>query len=384
MVGVLLWLVWRDTREPALLTGLALCAGLTGSFKFTALATCIAWALILLVELRMQQRSWRDTLTSLLRFGLIAAVPVLPWLFRNWTLTGNPVYPMFASVLPTRDWTVEHGQLFSRYVRYYSWGVASGSRLTEGMRKLLLVTAALLVLAFAAALWSRTRRPALRILLIFATVYTLSCIALTGLLFRYWLPGIACFSVVGFVTLEQWLPKARQKYGLAAFLSVLALAVQFKEERKRDSALLPELRLITGVSTPAREHAADPLWQMWARVTANTPPEARILVAAFYTTFGASSFGCYVLGRNCFTTDSHLQRYIRLDDWNEFLASVDRAKIEYLLVSDQRWTAGRHGFDFLAGRNEYPFCVRLAREYGEKVTSFEHLSLYRLRPIVAR
>ncbi|HWZ89373.1 MAG TPA: hypothetical protein VNW92_11000 [Polyangiaceae bacterium] len=383
MVGVLLWLVWRETREPALLTALALCAGLTGSFKFTALSICIAWACIIFAELRMQQRSWRDSLALLLRFGLIASVPVLPWLLRNWRLTGNPIYPMFPSVIPTRDWTIEHGKLFSRYIRYYSWGVASGARLTEGVRKALLVVSAVLVLAFAAALWSQTKRPALRILLALATVYTILCIALTGLLFRYWLPGVACFSVVAFVLLEQRLPKTGLRYAPALVLIALALGLQLREEGKRESGVLSELRLATGLSTPAREHTGDPLWQMWAQVTASTPPDARILVAAFYTTFGASSFGCYPLDRVCFTTDSHLQRYIRLDDWDQFLASVDRAKIQYLLLSDQRWTAGRHGFTFLAGQNEYPFCTRLASEYGEKVTSFQHLTLYRLRPIQA-
>lgn len=381
MMSVLLWLVWRETREPKLLTCLALCAGFTGSFKFTALSIGVAWACIILAELRMQNRSWRDSLLLLTRFGLVASGPVLPWLVRNWKITGNPVYPMFASIIPTRDWTVEHGQLFSRYIRYYSWGIASGSRLTQNVRLALLAASSVAILMLAAILWSLGKRPALRILLAFATVYTLLCIALTGLLFRYWLPGVACFSVVAFVILDERLKRQSWKYATALSLMVLALLVQLQQERKRDSGLVSELKLITGLSTPAREHAQDPLWQMWARVVANTPSDARILVAAFYTTFGSSSFGCYPLNRICFTTDSHLQRYIRLDDWHEFLASVKRANIQYVLISDERYTAGRHGFSFLAGRNEYPFCVRLAQEYGEKVTSFEHLALYRLRPI---
>lgn len=381
MASVLLWLIWRETREPELLTCLALCAGLTGAFKFTALSTGVAWACIIFAELRLQKRSWRDTLTALLRFGLIASGPVLPWLLRNWKLTGNPVFPMFASIIPTRDWTVEHGALFSRYIRYFSWGVASGSKLSESARKGLLLLAAIVITALAAGLWSRTKRPALRTLLAFSTVYTLLCIALTGLLFRYWLPGVVCFTVVGFVLFEQRLPQTRLRYAPALAMIALALGIQLAGERKRESGLLSELRLITGLSTPAEEHANDLLWPMWARIRANTTPDARILVASFYTTFGASSFGCYLLERTCFTTDSHLQRYIRLDDWNEFLASVRLAKIQYLLISDQQFTAGRFGFDFPAGQNEFPFCKRLASEYGEPVTSFAHLTLYRIRPV---
>ena len=112
-----------------------------------------------------------------------------------------------------------------------------------------------------------------------------------------------------------------------------------------------------------------------------TPPDAKILVAAFYTTFGSTSFGCFPFDRQCFVTDSHAQRYIRLDTWPAFVDSVAAAGIQYVLISEQQFAANRHGFTFEAGTNEYPFCARLVAEYGELIAKGEHLLLYRLQAL---
>ncbi|MEI9953267.1 MAG: hypothetical protein WDO74_30895 [Pseudomonadota bacterium] len=384
MVSVLVWLAWREKHESVLLTCLALCAGFTGSFKFTALPIGLAWAVAILAELRIQNRGWKETLALLARYGVIAALPVLPWLLRNWQATGNPIYPMLASVIPTRDWPAEHGQLFSRYVRYFSWGIAPGSRLNEGMRQGLLLLTGLLLVGFAAALWSRTRRPALRILIALALLYTLQCVALTGLLSRYWLPGTACFSMVGFVLLEASLPRTAMKHAVAQALITIALAVQLRLELKIWPRLPTDLRLATGLSTGQQERASDPIWQMWGQIRSKTPEDARILVVAFYNAYGASSFGCFPFGRTCFTTDSHLQHTIRFDSWHEFLASIERANIQYLLIPDHSWRSDRRSLAFVAGQNEYPFCDRLASDFGERISKIGELSLYRLRPIRPR
>ena len=42
-------------------------------------------------------------------------LPVLPWLWRTWMVTGNPIYPMFAGIFPTRDWDTAAGTAFDHY-----------------------------------------------------------------------------------------------------------------------------------------------------------------------------------------------------------------------------------------------------------------------------
>jgi hypothetical protein len=81
-------------------------------------------------------------------------------------------------------------------------------------------------------------------------------------------------------------------------------------------------------------------------------------------------------------TDSHLQGFIRLDSWPAFLESIKDARITYVVISDMLFAAGRHGFTFTAGTNEYPFCRRLVDDYGTLLNQNEHLQVYRLRPVV--
>jgi hypothetical protein len=377
MMSVLVWLVFREQRDRALLSALALCAGLTGSFKFTALSVVVAWAAILVLDLWLAGDRLAAIALRLLRFGAIASIPVLPWLYRNWSITGNPVYPTLASLIPTRDWSAEHAATFSRYIRYYSWGVASGGRWNDGVRQGLSIGAGAVVVGGALLLQRFTRNATVKILVAFGALNIVLCIGLTGLVFRYWLPGLACLTLSLFVIAGQKLSDAR-KHILALALISCALLAQLRVERTREPGFLSDLRVGLGLRTAQAEHANDPRWQMWEFIKSSTPRDAKILVAAFYTTYGASSFGGFPLERTCFTTDSHLQAYIRLNTWDEFLASVKAAHIDYLLVADEQCCPDRIGFEFAAQRNEFPFCKRLGAEYGEQVARFEHLNLYRL------
>jgi hypothetical protein len=266
-------------------------------------------------------------------------------------------------------------------MHYYTWGVASGAGLSEETRKALVILTALLVVGTAGLLSWLTRDLTLRILLAMTTIYTVLCVLLTGLVFRYWLFGIVCFTLVAAIVLRQLVPKLALSRGAGLVLITIAMLVQIDRERRRPQQFFDDVSIATGMRTPEQVHADDPVWQLWGKVRELTPPDAGILVAAFYTTFGASSFGCFPIDRKCFTTDSHLQRFIRLDTWPAFLNSVAAAGIQYVLISDEQFVMDRHGFTFTEGTNEYPFCARLVAQYGEVIAKSEHLSLYRLRPL---
>jgi hypothetical protein len=75
-----------------------------------------------------------------------------------------------------------------------------------------------------------------------------------------------------------------------------------------------------------------------------------------------------------------LQTYIGFEDWTTFVQSVKRAGITNVLIFDKQNVPGRHGFSFRAGANEYPFCRRLADEYGMKLAQFGNLQLYQVWP----
>jgi hypothetical protein len=381
VVSVLAWLAWRGHPNQQGLLVVALCAGIAVSFKLTAAPLVVAWICTIALELRSRGASWLEVLKRLLIFGVIAAAPTCPWLLRNFLVTGNPIYPMLADLIETRDWSIEQTQILSRYMHYYSWGIASGARLSEEARKALILLTALLVVGTAGLLSWLTRDLNLRLLLALATIYIVLCVLLTGLYFRYWLFGIVCFTLVAAIVLRQLVPQLARRRGIALALIATSLLMQIDRERRSPQRFLDDLSIATGVRTPEQVHADDPVWQLWGKVRELTPPDAKILIAAFYTTLGESSFGCFPIDRKCFTTDSHLQRFIRLDTWPAFLNSVAAAGIQYVLISDQQFAANRHGFTFTEGTNEYPFCARLVAEYGEVIAKSEHLSLYRLRPL---
>ena len=126
------------------------------------------------------------------------------------------------------------------------------------------------------------------------------------------------------------------------------------------------------------EYVDRPDWHVWNYLNAHTPVDAHVLMAAFYTSYGASSAGGFWIDRTCYATDSHLQRYIRLNDWREFLRSVGEASIDYVALPMDQASTKRLGFQFPAADNEYPFCRRLVEEYGEKVFEAGKLGVYHI------
>jgi hypothetical protein len=194
MASVLIWIVWRQSHDNSLLRCGALCAGLAGSYKFTALSVGLAWLVLVL-----ETKTWRTIVSSLTflvrRYGVLLAAPVLPWLFRNWTLTGNPVYPMFASVIPTRDWGPEQARVFGVFFHYYNWGKRYAQLGESNRKEILLASAVCMFVLFAVAIL-RTGREEYRRLLAFSAVVFTAAIAVIGLYFRFWLPGIMSLCLV--------------------------------------------------------------------------------------------------------------------------------------------------------------------------------------------
>jgi hypothetical protein len=379
VTSMLVWLVWYEHQERTpWLYLLALYAGLAGSFKTTAVALALAWMPLVLAEQLRRSVPAFVALRRVVLFGAVSALPVLPWLFRNFQQTGNPLFPMLASIIPTRDWPPDHAEIFGKFVRYYSWGVARGLGMSESQRKLLLYGAAIAVAAAGVVAVRLVSRPVLKRLLTFSATFVAISIPLTGLIQRYWLAGFAGAALVGTaIAYDRW-PKAFQSYVPAALLMAVALVTGLRTSPSGHE-LARDLRIATGISTMEQEYQGSPLWNIWRYINHETPADSRILMAAFYTTFGASTYGAFGVDRTCFATDAHLQAYIRLDTWPAFIESLNRASIDYAVVADREFTGPRLGLSFPAARNEFAFSRRLAEEYGDKVYQLGEVALYRLK-----
>lgn len=382
VASVLLWLVWREEKHRTLILCMALFAGFAGSFKFTSLAVSLAWGPVLFYDSRHAGASWRQCTALVLRFGMISAIPVAPWFIRNAFVTGNPVYPLFSTFFRTRDWSSAQAAVFGKYIHYYAWGIKEGARLSELQRKEIVVATVLTIGLAGMVTGTVVRRQVLRSLLGFAVLFAVVTVSLTGLYYRYWLPATIVICLVLVVsTTQRWSSTPWCYWASSALVLVGVVRILRYEGRE---AFVSSARVASGLRSFSAEHATDGAWNMWRYINSQTPTDARVMAAAFYTSMGASSFGGVWVDRTFFTTDSHLQGVIRLQNWQEFVESVEKLKITHMLIFDKQYDPNRYGFSFLAQRNEYPFCRRLADEYGQKLFQGGNLQLYRVFPERAR
>jgi tetratricopeptide (TPR) repeat protein len=85
-----------------------------------------------------------DLLRKVLPAVALCLVPCLPWLARNWYETGNPVYPLFARVIPSLHWTEWNTRVL--------WGSMPNAGITLAWE-----TPAGAALSYALAFWNGAR-----------------------------------------------------------------------------------------------------------------------------------------------------------------------------------------------------------------------------------
>lgn len=90
--GLILLDQWRYSAEKLNLVFSGLFIGFAFSTKYTAGILAIVLAVVYLWH---TWRSKRPLFPNSFYFGISALLAMLPWLLRNWAMTGNPFYPFF-------------------------------------------------------------------------------------------------------------------------------------------------------------------------------------------------------------------------------------------------------------------------------------------------
>lgn len=108
--------IWDAERAPALLIPIGLLAGFGYAAKYTAFLAVpyalgfVAW------------KTWRKRaplVRPLLVVASCAAIPMLPWIVKNWLWLGNPFSPFFNGVFPNPYVTVGFEREYTAYFRMY-------------------------------------------------------------------------------------------------------------------------------------------------------------------------------------------------------------------------------------------------------------------------
>ena len=192
VASMVCWMLWFDTADRAWLRPAALLAGLAVSFKLTSLLFPVALLAltILVVRSRGRRETGVDDLGPKGIAGLMALVvaPIAPWLVRSLVVTGNPVFPLLARWIPSRDFPAAMSNDFETYNRYMLWGNRWGYRLSIDTRRLILVAIGLGVLIVGALVYRRLRDPLHRAVTLVVVSIVLVQLAAAGLYARYWIP----------------------------------------------------------------------------------------------------------------------------------------------------------------------------------------------------
>lgn len=363
--AALAWMLWHRTRERGWLTCAALCAGFAASFKLTGLFASVIFAALTCVA-RWREVSPGRALRGGLVYACVALLPLLPWLWRTWHQTGNPIYPHLSSLFPTRDWSPEAGAALDAYFKHYNWGSGLGAGWSLAQRQAARL-AAMAVVATATLLlvWRWQDREA-RLLTAAAGALLLTALATTGLYVRLLLPVLALVYVILCMGASKALQARRWVQGLVLLLA-LANATLYVRGANPGEALA----VVTGrLSRDAYLARRLPLMPLWNYVNVQLPKEARLLFAGLG--------GSYYSDRYCYLTDAYLQRRIRLDTWENYRDDIRQEGIGYAIVPDALPPQPRLGPDYAPARNELPFARRLAEAHGERLFGAGGMSLYRL------
>ena len=192
VASTLCWTLWFRSTDRAWLRAAALLAGFAVSFKLTSVLFPVALTAltILVVRARGRRATGMDGVGVKSVAGLAALVvaPVLPWLVRSLVLTGNPVFPLLARWIPSRDFPPEMSSDFETYNRYMLWGNRWGYDLSIDTRRLILGIIGLVILAIGALVYRRLRDPVHRAVTLVVVSTVLVQLLAAGLYTRYWIP----------------------------------------------------------------------------------------------------------------------------------------------------------------------------------------------------
>lgn len=328
VASALAWMVWFESRQASYLRCAGLLAGMGASFKLTAALVPVALSaltlVILLREDREQRRSWAGSAKLLSMLVAFVALPVLPWLARSAIMTGNPFFPMFAQIIPSRDFTALQSKQFDEYNRYMAWGVGSGKDWSLGLRKQMLAGAALALALPGAFLAWRQRTFLSRTVAWVVLVSILVQLSAAGLYKRYWMPLLAVAALPMLLLGERWLRERWAEKAVVVASAALSLFAAKQILASVGGDLAGLLKTPLGIERQRafleRQLTMLPIYDS---INREAPPSAGVMLAA-----NCSGFH---IDRSTYCADL-VQSALRVSSWDEFKSDLLRLGISYVIA----------------------------------------------------
>jgi hypothetical protein len=371
VAATLAWIVWFQRGGAGWLRLTAVLAGSAVSFKLTAALVPLALGALTACALfsrAPRERRFSEVL-SVWRLLPFLAAPVLPWLIRSAIVTGNPVFPLFARVIPSRDFSPEIAARLEFNNRYMFWASNFGAGWTLERRQMILAGVALLLVIAGALLFLRLSSWMQRASLLVLLVVALAQISVVGLYARYWMPVLAILQLPVLALLEPALrARALKVLGVAA----LAL-VSVVQARRIFGTVRGDVRGVAGTAFglhDKREFVTQhlPLYPLYEYVNKELPQNAHVMLSFFCA-------GFYV-DRRTFCPDIN-QNSLRLWTREAFLADVRRLKITHVLAP-QDWLVHAAGASVPGYAERERVVGEFLTKHGRLLTSAYENGLYAL------
>ena len=385
--SALAWIIWfqappAERRAGWLRAAFAL-AGIGVSFKLTAALFPIAIATLTLAAIT-DRRAGRETPLGVARLPLwsllpCVALPILPWLVRSALVTGNPIFPLFARFIPSRDLSPGLAKQFDDYNRYMLWASRAGAHLSLEQRKLILLGVGLITLAIAGFVFVRERSRVARAVTLVLAVTVLVQLAAVGLYGRYWIPALAVMQLPVLAALSRAIPGLPSKRALSAALLVVTGVGALLQIRQCVSSVNGDVRglVLTALGIePQRSFvlAHLPLFPLYEQANRELPPDAKIVLSTYC--------GGFYLDRTTYCAE-FVQDSLRLTSWNAFSDDVRRLEVSDVLAprdlntknsNDAEPGGGSVSELFRRQQNEY--VGRLLDEHGHLLGAASDQGLY--------
>jgi len=378
--ATLAWVIWFQERDRAWLRCAVLLAGLAVSFKLTAGLFPVALAALTIVTLVHEAREARasavSAVLSLVPLLPLLVLPVLPWLVRSALVTGNPVFPMGAQWIPSRDFSGPLAAKFEHYNRYMVWGINLPPSWDLDRRRKFFNGVALALLAGGGLVAWRQRTFMTRATACVVLGTALVQLGAAGLYKRYWIPVFSVFQILAIAMfarelLARW---ARNAILLITGLGSLFQARQSLKSVEMDASGL--LRTAIGIE-PQHEFALrhDPLFPIYEYANNRLPQSAGLMMSQYC--------GGFYLDRNSFCADI-TQEALRYADFPTFVADLRKLGITHA-IAPRSWaelgskpTMEGGNVSMLVREQEHAQVSVLLREHARLLVAADNQGLYAL------
>jgi hypothetical protein len=328
IAATLAWLVWLNTRDTAWLRCAFILAGFSVTFKLTAALFPVTLAALTVVAILNTASERHEPvlpqLTRLLWLVPFVAVPVIPWFVRSAIVTGNPVFPLFAKLIPSYELSGSMVASYEEFNRYWNWGTGFSVNWPLAMRKRILATAAILTLVVGGVAITRVRSRFGRQIAAVILAMTLVQLITAGLYVRYWVPTLG---VLQLFVLGLFRPILAMRAAKVA-LVVITVACSLLQARRAISSVGRDLGGLAKTAFGFADRRAFllqhmPLFPIYEYANQTLPPAAGVLLNGYC--------GGFYLDRSTYCFDFP-QEAVRSTTWNEFLSDVRRLGITHVIA----------------------------------------------------